>query len=280
MSNSPDAFDKFINVTEKSTVAVIIPMFGYWDDVPDNKVNGEVLATVLSRVYSNVHHLYLIFVANPKTLPNHPKDPNSVVNVMRSKMTGGNVVSVPVERDASYAEYLREGLDCAINDTNAQFMVVLNPWVLIQHGGIDVLVDRANTSDDAKVVSGYSVQSLIDQTQEAFDQYTTSMPVENWDTNFDFLCMPRFAAELARFDEKYQTKEYMQLDLFQMMRHQGFAVIASERCPIFTFDFPWDEFVPQEAYVADEEHFKSKWGFSPGLQGQHERKQESTQGTA
>lgn len=257
------AVDHFIAQTAKSSVAVIIPLFGYWSDIPNNPVNGEVLAVALSRLYSNVHHLYIIFVANPQSMPNTPGDPNSVANIIISKSQAGNVKNIPVERDAPYTKYVREGMDCAINETNAQFMVVLDPWVLIQEGALDAIVDRANRAGDAKVISGYNIRTAIGF--EEFDNFQSSTPKEEWDINFDFLAMPRYAAEMVTYDPQYLTKPFLQIDIFNSMRQKGFAVISSQQIPIFPFDFPWTDYETREMFEADRQYFISKWKFDPGL---------------
>lgn len=262
--NSPESpVDKFVNLTAKSSVAVIIPLYGYWNDIKDNPVNGEVLSAVLKRVYSNVHHLYIIFVANPQTIPADPNDPESVANILVAKSQGGNVKNIPVERTANYAEYVREGMTYALTETNAQFMVVINPWVMIQEGGIDSIVDRANRADDAKVVSGFNVRSVIHP--EGFDSYSTPVPKEAWDISFDFLATPRFAAEMVAFDENYTTHKFLELDIFQTMRTKGFSVISSQQIPVFPFDFPWKDYEKSEMYDADRAYFIKKWGFDPGI---------------
>lgn len=253
-----------MNLTGRKTVAVIVPLFGYWNDIKDNPVNGEVLSASLRRVYSNVHNLLLIFVANPQTLPSDPQDPESVTNILLSRSRAGNVSHIPVERSASYTEYIRQGMEYALTETEASFMVVLNPWVLIQDGGIDALVDRANRGDDANVVSGFNVRNVIGGDLN-FDRYSTPVPKEDWDINLDFLVMPRFAAEMASFDPGYMTKQFLEVDIFQNMRSKGFGVISSQQIPIFTFDFPWVDYESNELFEADRTYFIKKWGFDPSI---------------
>jgi hypothetical protein len=268
MNNIDDAVSHFMNQTEKSTVAVIIPLFGYWNDIKNNPVNGEVLSTVLARVYSNIHHLYIIFVANPQSIQNDPGDPHSVLNILTTISAGGNVKNIPVERNASYAEYVREGMSCAINETNSQFMVVINPWIMIQEGAIDAIVDRANRAGDAKVISGYNIREQIQP--EQFDRFSSATPKEEWDINMDFMAMPRFAAEIATFDSEYLTKPFLQMDLFNTMRQKGFGVITSQQIPIFPFDFPWTDYETEEMFEHDKTHFMNKWSFDPGLRYERE----------
>lgn len=262
--NSPESpLDQFVNLTSKSTIAVIVPLFGYWNDIKDNPVNGEVLNTVLKRIYSNVHNILLIFVANPQTVPNDPQDPESVANIIAAKMQGGNVKNIPVSRNATYVEYVQEGMEYALQETQAQFMVVVNPWVMIQEGGIDAIVDRVNRAGDEKLVSGFDVRSAI--TPEGFDSFRVGVPKEQWDINFDFLATPRFVAEMFPFDMNYKTHKFLQVDIFQAMRQKGFSVISSQQIPLFPFDFPWKDYETEDMFQQDRLHFVGKWGFDPDI---------------
>lgn len=259
----------FMNVTAKSTVAVIVPLYGFWGDIPDNSVNGDVLSLALNRLYSNIHHLYIIFVAHPDSLPHDPRDPSSVTNILLGRAKMGNTKNIPVSRDASYVDYLIEGMDAALNETNAQFIMVFNPWVMIQEGAVDVLIDRANRSDDAKVVSGYDLRSVIEP--ENFDHYNTTMPNEEWDLSFNFLAMPRYVAEMVELDPNYNTHAFLERDVWQQVAVKSFAVIASQRVPIFPFDFPWNNYEQKEQFDADKQYFGKKWSFDPGINYQDTR---------
>lgn len=255
--------NEFMTVTAKSTVAVIIPLYGFWADIPENPVNGEVLKIALSRLYSHIHHLYLIFVAHPQSIPNDLKDPNSVANVLIGKSKMGNTKNISVSRDATYAEYIAEGVDCALNETNAQFIVIFNPWVMIQEGGLDVLVDRTNRNDDARVVSGYDLKSIIGA--EKFDSYKINIPGEERDFCFDFVAMPRYVAEMIALDTQYETHLFLQRDIWQQVMQKSFEAITSQRVPVFSFDFPWEDYEKKEQFEKDRAYFTKKWMFDPGL---------------
>lgn len=253
----------FMTVTAKSKVAVVVPLYGFWGDIPDNPVNGEVLKVALNRLYSNVHHLYIIFVAHPNSMPNDLKDPNSVANILLGRSKMGNTKNIPVKRDASYTEYVNEGIMCAIEETDAQFIVVFNPWVMLQENALDILVDRCNRADEAKVVSGYDIRSLVEA--ENFNQYINHTPNEERDFSFNFVAMPRFLAEGLTFDPNYITHVFLQRDIWQQVAQKSFEAIASQRIPIFPFDFPWNDYEKKEDFDVDEQYFIKKWGFNPGL---------------
>ena len=262
--NQPTEMDNFISRTGKSSVAVVIPLYGYWNDIPNNPLIEEhVLSLVMNRIYSNVHQLYLIFVANPETIQNDPHDSQSVANILLSKSQGGNTKNIPVKRDATYTEYVGKGMEYALAETKAQFVVVVNPWVMIQEGGIDVLVDRANRSDEAKAITGYNMRSLI--VPEEFDEYKNANLKEEWDISFDFFCMPRFAAEMVRWEQGYQTHTFLEHDIAQSLRKLGFAAINYPQAGVFPFDFPWTQYETEDQILSDQEVFTKKWGFSVAL---------------
>lgn len=263
MEQVSKALDTFIGITAKSSVAVIIPLFGFSKDIPENPVNGEVLAVTLPRLYSNIHHLYLIFVANPDSLPNESSDPHSVSNILVGQTKAGNTKFIPVDRSANYGQYIKEGVDFAINDTKAQFVVVFNPWVMIQDGAIDQLIDRANRADDAKVISGLDLRSIIDP--ENFDNFKSNAPLEEQDLSFDFMVIPRYLAEMITIDSDYRTHVFMQRDLWQQISGKSFYAVTSERIPIFPFDFPWGDYESRTEFEYDRQKFSNKWRFDPGL---------------
>lgn len=263
MDSQPDHLEHFIAHTGKSTVAVVVPLYGYWNDIPNNPLIEEhVLSLVMNRVYSNVHQLYIIFVANPDTIQNEMGDPTSVASVLLSKSQAGNTKHIPVARNAPYTEYISKGVDYALTETKAQFVVVINPWVMIQEGAIDVLVDRANRAGEAKAISGYDLRSVLSPEGTGFDTFQDLTLKEQWDMSFNFLCMPRFAAEMVKWDGPYQTHAFLEYDIAQSLKNIGFAAINYPQAGIFPFDFPWKQYETQEQYSSDQEVFTKKWGFS------------------
>jgi hypothetical protein len=257
----PDQLDTFIrNTTAPGTAAIVIPLYGFWSDVKDNPVNGEVLNAAMLNARARLHNYVYIFVANAETIPNNPKDPDSVGNILRSYERAGNALMIPVGRDATYTDYLREGINAALKETKAQFILTLNPWTLIQDSAVDIIIDRVNRMDDAKIVSGADMSKKLGV--ENFRNYHVNAPTEHRDITFDFLVVPRFAAETISFDANYKTHWWMQLDVFQAMRRKGWEVIVSDIAPIFVFDFPWKEFEAKEDFEADRAYFANKWKFN------------------
>ncbi len=263
MEQIDNTINDFMSVTAKSKVAVVVPLYGFWGDIPNNPVNGEVLKVALNRLYSSAHQLYNIFVANPNTIPNDMKNPNSVGNILLSRSKMGNSINLPVKRNATYTEYIMEGVEYALKETNAQFIVVFNPWVMIQENGLDILIDRCNRADDAKVISGFDLRTLVEA--ENFDLYKTNTPSEERDLSFDFVAMPRFVAEMIVIDPNYQTHTFLERDMWQQVMQHSFEAVTSQRVPIFPFNFPWNQYETKEIFDADKAYFNQKWRFDPGI---------------
>jgi hypothetical protein len=258
-----NTINDFMTLTGKSKVAVVVPLYGFWDDIKNNPVNGEVLKVALSRLYSSAHQLYNIFVANPTSISQDLKNPNSIANILLSRSKHGNAVNLPVKRTTTYPEYIIEGVEYALKETDAQFIVVFNPWVMIQENGLDILIDRCNRADDAKVISGFDLRTVVEA--ENFDLYKANIPAEERDLSFDFLAMPRFVAEMIEIDPNYKTHSFLQRDVWQQVMQKSFEAVASQRVPIFPFNFPWNKYETKEIFDADQVYFNSKWRFDPGI---------------
>lgn len=254
----------FMSVTSKKNVAVIIPLYGDWSDREGSLLNGEVLYFVLDRLHSSVHNLYEIFVTDPRSIQTDVQNPKSIANVLAARNKQGNVKYLPVRKSESYNESIRVGVDYALNETNSEFIVILNPWVLIQHGSIDVIIDRANRGDTAKVICGFDLRSVIDP--EGLDTYQNSTPKEEYDISFNFMAMPRFAADMLALDPVFLTHEIMARDIWQRMFKEGYVAITTQRVPVFPFDFPWKQYESKAQHDADRQHFVDKWHFDPGVE--------------
>lgn len=243
----------FVSVTEKSKVAVVIPLYGYWNDSESQQLNEDTLKMVLTRVYSNIHHLYLIFVAEDRRLT------KSMGDILAGINKGGNAKGVSMKAGSSYGEYLRAGLNAALEDTKSQYIVCVNPWVLLQHNGIDVLVDRSNRSDDAKIISGFDVNGIVEDAQ--FDRLSYNIPTEERGIDMNCFGMKRFVAEMIPLDTMYKTHSFLGRDAWQTLFTKGFQSIMTQKVPIFSFNVDWTEFEKVEDFEADKAHFGNKWHY-------------------
>lgn len=244
-----------MSTVAKKKVAVIIPLYGYWTDVKDSQLDADALATTINRIKSSYHEVYYLYVACPARMP---KDIQAFLTV---KQTVGNMIAVPVGQDASYGEYVREGIDYALKQTKASSIVIINPWVIIQYNGIDNLIERLNKADQAKVISGFDISKKVEA--EDFDKFSPLSPKEERDLTFDFVGMERYTAEMLRMDENYRTHAFVERDTWQTMYANNYEVITSERIPIFPFNLDWKLIEPEGDVQADKAYFTKKWGFTP-----------------
>lgn len=255
----------FMSVTGKKNVAVVVPLYGEWSDKEGTLLNGEVLHFVLERldVSRQNHMIYELYVTDPRAIQTHTGAGRTIANVLAARNKHGNTKFLPVKKSDPYVESIRVGMEYALEETNAEFVVILNPWVLIQHGALDVLVDRANRGDEAKIISGFDLRHEIEP--EALDAYQMAVPKEEYNISFNFMGMPRFAAEMLTLDPGIVTHEFMERDIWQRMFKQGYVAITTQRVPIFPFDFPWKQYESEEQYQSDRERFVQKWGFDPSV---------------
>lgn len=256
-NNLDDTLKKFMTVTARSKVAVIVPLFGYWKDAVSDQLNAETLKVSLDRCYSSVHQLYIIFVSEA------PRLPTDVAQILVTKAAAGNTKGVLMDPGSTYTDYVRKGLEVALSDTDAQFIINLNPWMINQHNGLDILVDRINR-DDVKIVSGFNLQGVIDDA--TFDAHTFNVPKEERDLALDLVGMKRQTAEMLNIDKNFKTHAFLARDMAQVMYKEGFESITTQRVPIFTFNVDWRDLETEAEFEADRQYFISKWKYDPGIQ--------------
>lgn len=263
MNELDKTLDNFVSHTSKSKIAVIVPLYGYWEDVKDNPLNLQTLQLSVDRITSSVHQVYIFFVGETERFP---KDIQNYL-VVQAK-AGGNCKGVPVTKGASYAEYVRRGVDDAQSKTDATYIIVLNPWNLIQRIGIDAMVDRLNQGDLAKVVSGFNLREEISSDNfdpKEFESMRFNIPVENYLVDSNFFGITRQFLEMIPLDKNIKTAYYLEADIFQSMHAQGFASIASQRIPMFVFDVNIALLENPADLESDKQYFVSKWGFIPKI---------------
>lgn len=253
---APDAaVDDFIAKTSRTKLAIIIPMFGYWQDVKESYLDEQILEASIERARSYAHNAYVILLAEPQRLP------PSAAKIINSKYVAGNARGVAMPIGSSYGDYLRKGMQVALTETDAAFFVFLNPWTVIQDHGVDTLIDRINIPDNAPVICGYDMRGKL--TPEQFLAYKPNVPDELRMLTFNFFGMNRYIAEMCPLDPNLTTQAYLERDFFQSVASRNYSAVSSERVPIFSFDVDWRQYVPEEDYKADAQTFLSKWKFVP-----------------
>jgi hypothetical protein len=236
-STSPGSADDFISKTARSKVAIIIPMFGYWQDVKDGFLDEVTLDSSLERARSYVHNAYVILLGEPQRLP------VSAAKVINSKYIAGNARGVAMPVGSSYGDYVRKGMQVALTETDAQYFVFLNPWIIIQDHGIDTLIDRINIPDNAPVICGYDMREKI--LPDEFLAYHANVPEELRMLTFNFFGVNRYIAEMCPLDTDIKTQAYLEREFFQNVAAKGYSAVASERVPIYSLSFDWRQYIPK-----------------------------------
>ncbi len=254
-ATTPGTIDDFMARAARSKVAIVIPMFGYWADIKGGFLDEDVLDASLERARSYAHSAYVLLLAEPQRLA------PETAKVINSKFISGNARGIAMPLGSSYGDYLRKGMDVALHETDAQYIVFLNPWVVIQDNGIDTLIDRINIPDNAPVICGYEMNNKV--TADDFLKYKANAPMENMFLTFNCFGMARYIAEMCAVDEDMKTQSFLERDFFQNVAAKHFSVVSSERVPIFSFSFDWRQYIPEEDFLHDAAAFKRKWKFVP-----------------
>lgn len=262
MPDLEKTLNSFIANTSRSKVAVIVPLYGYWKTIMENPLNVETLKLTVDRINTSQHQLYIFFVGVTNLIQ------SDVANYLMGKMQAGNCYGVEVGESATYADYLREGFRVAHDtpDVDAAYFIVLNPWVLIQQNGIDMMVDRLNIGDNAKIISGYDLHESIstnDFDMVEFEKFCMAVPKEQRDLNTNFFGITRYALEMVTLNPNIKTSHYFKWDMAQSLYQRGYDVITTQRLPIFVFDIDLQDIEQQSDVEADKNYYISVWGFSP-----------------
>lgn len=264
-AQKPGSADDFISKTARSKVAIVVPLYGYWQDIKDGFLDEEVLDACLERARSYVHNAYVILLAEPQRLP------PSTAKIINSKYVAGNARGVAMPVGSSYGDYLRKGMEVAIKETDAQYFVFLNPWIVIQDHGVDTLIDRVNIPDNAPVICGFDMRDELMKKNDnnlnaagrEFIDYKATVPEELRMLTLNFFGVNRYIAEMCPLDPTMKTQAYLERDFFQNVAAKGYSAVCSERVPIFSFSFDWRQYTPASDYAHDKAAFQSKWKFTP-----------------
>lgn len=246
--------DDFIARASRSKVAIIISMYGYWDDVK-GFLDEEVLDACLERARSYAHNAYIILLAEPQRLP------LSTAKVINSKFIAGNARGIAMPNGSSYGDYIRKGMEVALKETDAAYFLFLNPWIIIQDHGVDTMIDRINIPDNAPVICGYDMREKM--TPDEFIAFKANVPEELRMLTFNFFGVNRYIAEMCPIDPTMKTQAYLERDFFQNVAQRGYSAVCSERVPIYSFAFDWRQYTPESDYIHDKQEFLSKWKFTP-----------------
>jgi hypothetical protein len=246
-----ETVNAFMNTAQKAKVSIIVPMFGYWNDSESPQLNEETLTLSCERMISSIHSVYTIFVADDKRLS------KPVQNVLLGLTKAGNFKGVSAKIGDSYGDYVRKGIDCAL-ETDCQYIIVINPWIMLQHNAIDILVNEIN-KESAKVVSAFDVNGMIED--KDFSGYSFHLPKEFRGIDVNMFGMKRYTAEIIDFDDNFKTHFFLGRDAWQTLLSRGFESIISQKVPMFSFNVDWKEMEGSEDFHHDQDYFAKKWHF-------------------
>ena len=247
--------DDFIAKTQRSKIAIIIPMFGYWQDIKEGFLDDDILDAATHRARSYAHNYYVLLLAEPQRLP------ITSAKIINSKYVAGNARGVAMPNGSSYGDYIRKGMEVALKETDAQYFVFVNPWVVMQDHGVDTLIDRINIPDNAPVICGYDMREKI--SSDDFLSYKASAPTELKLLTFNFFGVNRYIAEMCPLDKDLKTQAYLERDFFQTVAAKGYSAVSSERVPIYSFAVDWRQYMSAEDFEHDKAVFQKKWKFVP-----------------
>jgi hypothetical protein len=259
---SKDPMEEFIRSTARSKVAVVVPLYGYWGGVENGFFDEDILRTALEHVVSFAHTWYIIPLAEPERLT------RQMYETLNGYNSGGNMNGVRMPAGSTYPDYVAKGIEVALRETDSQYIVVYNPWGVIQKHGVDSMIERITLNGNAPVICGYDMRAEI-APQEFMSYKVKAAPREFASyrakhlLSLNFIGMKRFIAEMCTIDPRFKTQPFAERDFFQQVAMKGFDAVTSERVPTFFFEVPWEKYVEPDWYADDMEMFVKKWGFTP-----------------
>lgn len=245
------------NVPPDDTIAIIIPLFGYWNDLGISELNLDVLKYTLARLNSYFNKVYFIFPCEPGRME------ADIKNYLAVKQLGGNSTGVQVEQYATYSEYVNEGIAFALEETDAKFFVIANPWIALRNGAIDTLVDLLNRPDVA-VCSGYDLRK--DEISDAeIDTHEFNPPKEFTALDINLFGMSRAIAEAMKLDSSYKTTSFLSRDFFEELTSKRYPVLMTQNVVFYSFPVTWADIEDPGDFLEDRQKFLDKWKFDPGI---------------
>lgn len=253
--DSDKAPDILSTVPPDQTVAIIIPLYGYWKDLANSELNLDVLKYTLSRATSFHNKIYFLFPCEA------PRLDNEVKNYLVGKQLAGNAVGVEVEPFATYADYVNEGIEFALEETDARFLIVMNPWIAVREGGLDRMLNLLNRAD-VSACSGYDMRKKNLPDTE-LDTYEFNPPQDTVGFDINFFGITRPVADMMRFDIGYRSTAFLSRDFYEEMRRNGYSLLLTEQIPFYSFPVSWKDLEDPGDFAQDKQKFNEKWRFDP-----------------
>jgi len=244
----------FKTIENSETATIIVPLYCYTKDNTIKELDDMTFRMAMLKVRSYFHKIYIVFVAEKGNVN------SSIMNILMGKKLGGNCLGTEVDTLSTMGMYIEEGITFALEKTNSNYFVVFNPWNMLADDSIDMLLERAN-KQDIDICSGYDVakEKVSDIEFETY-QFNPVREFQSLDTNlFGF---KRSVAERMVVDINYQTKKYLDRDLWQLLKTKGITAISSQAVKYFPFNINWEPIEGNAEVEQDKQYFIKKWGYS------------------
>jgi hypothetical protein len=249
----------------ETKVAIVVPLYGYFADARVVQFDAESLKEFMDRIRTSQIKSYVILVAESDRLP---KEVKQYLNV---HFASANVKGVTAENGATYLEYLEEGIDSALNDTDAQFIVVANPWIRLREGVLDNLCQELN-GQRADVICGFDLRTYnyggqVGIPYEQFDSFQFNPARVEWNFEWNLWGCRKQVAQQLDIDIDYKTHYFVNREFWQRLSgpSRGFVVASDQNYPFYSFNVDWTLIETKEEFEADKARFLTKWGFTPEI---------------
>ena len=258
MSNQQEQYEDYIStVPPDQTVAIIIPLYGYWKDVTAPELNLDVLKYVLSRIKSYHNKTYFLFPCETQRLSPEIK------NYLLGLQLGGNALGVDVEQYSTYSDYINEGILFALEETDSQVLLIINPWIAVKPGSIDKMIQTLNRPDVA-ICSGFDLRK-DGVTDDEADTYVYNPPQDLVGLDLNFVGMKRQVAEMIKIDTTYKTPSFLSRDFFEEAARAHIPALLTQHLLFYSFEVSWSELEDPGDFDYDHSRFLEKWRFEPEI---------------
>ena len=261
-SDMPTA-DWMKTIPSEQKIGIVVPLYGYWSDLSSDQLDWETLSAFLANLNSKNLKCYTVFTSEIA------RASRNVQNVLLGRSKGGGMEVVDMDRYSTYGDYVHDGIEYLLENTDCQFIVVANPWVMLRKNSVDQLAEKLNMSS-SNLVCGVDLRTLKWGTMDGipadqFDSFNFNPPMdaENKEFNPDFWGMTRQVAQILKIDTDYKTVFYQSPDIWGSLFTMGLGVIASQFLPYWSFDIDWKAIESKEAFEDDKKKFTEKWRFVP-----------------
>ena len=252
------------SIPAEQKIGIVIPMYGYFADLPEQQLEWEALSVFLKSVKSRNLKSFLVFPAETKRLS------KNVQNVLIGRQQGGGMEIVQMDPYSSYGDYVQEGISYLLEETDCQFIVIANPWIFLKEDSIDQMAQRLNTVN-ADLVCGVDLRKIVWDGKvgipaEEFEVFNFNPPTElnNKEFNLDFWGMTRAIAQVLKIDGTFKTKYFQLPDLWGNAFRASYSIVQTQYLPFYSFDVDWKQIDSEEEFLEDQAKFIAKWGFNPG----------------